>query len=73
MIFYVDCTYSCCLIEASSRKQALEDAYYDEGRNNVNSVREATPEDVQWIAAIGGYVPDAAKAMLLKKKKGKAG
>ena len=34
----------------------------EHGRGNVQSVRNATQEDVDWVRGMGGYVPDGIVA-----------
>lgn len=43
-----------CGLSTKSPEQILR----EEGSNNVQYVRDATAKDVEWIRAMGGYVPD---------------
>lgn len=45
------------LIKACLLEEANELARIDEGRANVQSVRLATKEDIQWFRGMGGAVP----------------
>jgi hypothetical protein len=43
---------------AAARREAIE----EEGRKNVKSVRPATQADLDWVAGMGGFVPEGRLA-----------
>lgn len=45
------------LVKAFSLEAAHSIACLDDGRSNVQGVRLATKEDIEWVRAIGGAVP----------------
>ena len=60
-IFYVDLHTYCGLLEARSLKSAYRSALREHGTRSLREVREATDEDINSIAAMGGWVPDSAR------------
>jgi hypothetical protein len=46
------------LIAADSFEQARKQALADDGSGNVKSVKLASEEDIDWVRAMNGYVPE---------------
>jgi hypothetical protein len=49
------------LLEASTLRQAMRQAYREQGTDNVASVQPATKDDIEWVGAMGGWVPNAGR------------
>ena len=49
------------LVTAETLKKAKCEAIDEEGKNNVSDVRLATEEEIEWVRAMGGYVPKLSK------------
>lgn len=45
------------LFDAPNAAKARREALRSHGRDNIRSVRRATPEDIAWVRGMGGYVP----------------
>jgi len=61
-IYYVELYGGRCgLRVAASLGQATREALKTEGSNNVSGVSLATDEEISWVKAMGGYVPDVKK------------
>ena len=58
------------LLAAPTIARAWRQANDEEGRNHVESVRMATPDDISWVASMGGYVPDAGRRSRREAAKG---
>lgn len=48
----------CYLIKASSLEAANKQAMSESGSINVQGIRLANAEDIQWVTAMGGQVPE---------------
>jgi len=58
-LYYVTISGGLCgLVSAKSVTQARAQALREHGYSNVYDVRRATEGDVNWIATMGGRVPD---------------
>lgn len=58
----------CGLREARNLETATRQAMREEGTNNVQSVRKATPEDIENVRAMGGWVPESARTPRVTRK-----
>lgn len=56
-LYYVNTDQGCGIFAAQSITQAKRKAKDDAGKG-VKSVRRATSEDVDWVQAMGGFVPE---------------
>lgn len=54
IIQYVERFGGGCGLKTGSRRQIEREM----GTDNVRLIRNATEEDVSWVRAMGGYVPD---------------
>lgn len=50
------------IIAAASLEKATRQAIEEEGRKNVTEVRAATQADLDWVTAMGGFVPEGRLA-----------
>lgn len=57
-IYYADTDRGCALRAANSLAQARAQFNREVGSDNVQVVRVATQEDIDWVEAMGGEVPD---------------
>lgn len=53
-IMYISLHGTGCGLSTDSEKEIFR----REGTSNVREVRPATQKDVDWVKAMGGYVPD---------------
>ena len=63
MIYFHQSEMGCGLGEARDLRSADAQVRRDLGSYHASAgylVRKATPRDVAWVKAMGGYVPDAA-------------
>lgn len=58
MVYNVMTNSGQAIYEADSIAEARRDAADDVGKNNVLSVKRATKEDLDWVAGMGGWVPN---------------
>lgn len=54
VIKYITLSGGRCGLSTATNKDILA----SEGRANVASIRPATREDVEWVRAMGGHVPE---------------
>lgn len=68
-VFYIETGHGCGLREhrtqAAAEKAALREAGTFAG---VRAVREATAQEISWVASMGGHVPEAARKLLEKRR-----
>jgi len=57
-LYYVETDCGCGIRTAESIEQATRDAVRECGTDNFKRVQEATEENVEWVRAMGGYIPD---------------
>lgn len=57
-MFYIE-LYSghCALLKAKDLNEARHVAEHYNGKENIKDVRKATQDDIDWIRAMGGWVP----------------
>ena len=58
ILFYVESVNGCAIHSERTITKAREIAIHDVGFDNFKSIRLATENDVAWVSAMGGYVPD---------------
>jgi ribosomal protein S16 len=69
-LFYVETGRGCMLILANSIIQARGRALQNVGTyEGVSSVRKATPQDIAWVEAMGGFNPIKALAEEVVEKR----
>lgn len=70
-IYYVETGAGCTLIEAGSIERAVQIVVEEVGTIvGVGTRREATDEDIEWVRAMGGGVPDHPRTKKMFKKTG---
>ena len=57
-LYYVDTEFGCAIRAASDIDEARRAALREVGSNGYKSVRPAKTEDIEWVKAMGGYVPN---------------
>ena len=57
-LYYIETTYGCGIRVAYNIQQARKNALREEGESNVMDIRKATKEDIGWVGAMGGRVPE---------------
>lgn len=58
MLFYASTGLGATLVKAEDEDEAYEKTLRKVGTyNGVKEVRKATERDIEWVRAMGGYVP----------------
>jgi len=57
-IYYSETEFGCTLTAARSAKQAHNEVADDIGKNRLHLTRLATKQDIGWVRAMGGRVPE---------------
>lgn len=69
--FRVDTAYGVGIREYRNLSEAKRVASADIGRENLESVRHATLDDIKWVAGMGGRLPKCAREILDASKESK--
>lgn len=56
--YYVETMQGCGIRSATNIQQARKSALAESGTSNFKSIRKATKSDVEWVRAMGGYIPE---------------
>ena len=62
-IYYIENDYGCGLSAAKDLESARHAALRENGTNHFRLVRKATKDDIAWVRAMGGYVPEIKKPL----------
>jgi hypothetical protein len=56
-LYFVETDCGVGIRRASSLDSAYSGLAREIGENNINEVREATDEDIEYVRSMGGYIP----------------
>ena len=56
-MYYFESEIGCGLHAARGIKSARKQLQYEIGSSNLKLVRKAKEEEVDWVSAMGGYIP----------------
>jgi hypothetical protein len=61
-VFYVETGRGVCLREGRSLESVRASTLREVGTlSGVSVIREASKRDIEWVAGMGGYLPESAK------------
>lgn len=56
-LYYIEQSFGCGLKAACNLQEATANARREIGTDNFRSCVKATPQQIAWVEAMGGYVP----------------